>query len=615
MDPGCAGYMLKVFLSHAGFDRAPADALARGLMKAGLEVWCDLQPGAILPGELWIDVLERELRTSSGFLLLVSAQSVRRWVAAELQLALDRAMGEPRFRIVPLLLPGTEPDVLSGFLKLFQALPLAAIGAAPLTSWTDEEFGRLAEQIVDHRQRQPVQGKPFPGLGYFTEDEAAFFLGRSDNTREAIRRLQSGPAGQRRWLQIEGPSGSGKSSFAHAGLMPAVRRGWLNRDFARETEWLVAAMRPGHTPTRNLAQLLLRDLQWEAGKSVSEVDQHLATHCRALADIVRLNLSRGQRLALVVDQFEEAFTLAGKGDGAAATSRFVELLLAAIVDVDAPFTLITTIRSDFSGAFGDIPGLAAALNNRACRYYLGPLPPESLRTIIEEPVRRANAVLEPQLCERILHDVQSRSRALPLVAHMLQQLWERREHDRLTMAAYDKLGGIQGSVTASADTLLDRLPDDEARAIARRMLVSLVKVNPGGQITRRPLTRRELIVRSAPQLAQGDVLGARRKAEVVLARLSGGEEGSIRVLVVAGQADEAPDEYEVDLIHEALFQHWRTLAAWLTEHRQVFDRREELYQSARLWIRKGRHDPDALPSGDTLSYLKGAGLTRVLPSS
>jgi hypothetical protein len=55
-----------------------------------------------------------------------------------------------------------------------------------------------------------------------------FFFGRQSETLDALRRLGCGLDGvYRRWLQVEGPSGVGKSSLVKAGLIPAIKRGWL----------------------------------------------------------------------------------------------------------------------------------------------------------------------------------------------------------------------------------------------------------------------------------------------------------------------------------------------------------------------------------------------------
>ena len=56
-----------------------------------------------------------------------------------------------------------------------------------------------------------------------------------------------------RFLAVIGQSGSGKSSLALAGLVPALRRGELGGGQA----WKVEICRPGSDPIENLARRLV----------------------------------------------------------------------------------------------------------------------------------------------------------------------------------------------------------------------------------------------------------------------------------------------------------------------------------------------------------------------
>jgi hypothetical protein len=81
---------------------------------------------------------------------------------------------------------------------------------------------------------------PVPGPGVLDEDRAPVFFGREAESNEAVQMLREG---RRRWLQIEGPSGAGKSSLARAGVVPMVRKGFL------EALACVADELPAHLPT------------------------------------------------------------------------------------------------------------------------------------------------------------------------------------------------------------------------------------------------------------------------------------------------------------------------------------------------------------------------------
>ena len=175
-----------------------------------------------------------------------------------------------------------------------------------------------------------------------------------------------------RWLAVEGASGSGKSSFVRAGVVPALRRGWVDGGPAR---WRVAVLRPDRNPVHRLAGALVEAFGWkhEAGK-LTQVEEALRP-CAGLRDLLSQWSGDGVGFLLVVDQLEETFTLSGGNSGAA---RQLDALLAEALADDGPLHLITTLRSDFLGRMAELPRLADALNGQASRYLLNPLSPTGL---------------------------------------------------------------------------------------------------------------------------------------------------------------------------------------------------------------------------------------------
>jgi len=89
---------------------------------------------------------------------------------------------------------------------------------------------------------------PFRGLRPFDAEETHLFFGREDEIDELLRRL-----GRSRLLAIVGTSGSGKSSLARAGLLPALCGGFLIK---AGSSWRMVIIRPGEDPIGNLAREL-----------------------------------------------------------------------------------------------------------------------------------------------------------------------------------------------------------------------------------------------------------------------------------------------------------------------------------------------------------------------
>ena len=72
---------------------------------------------------------------------------------------------------------------------------------------------------AEGRARDRRGSCPYRGLAAFGEDDAKYFFGRSNEIRTALAQLEAWPL-----LAVIGPSGVGKSSFVHAGLVPGGAR-------------------------------------------------------------------------------------------------------------------------------------------------------------------------------------------------------------------------------------------------------------------------------------------------------------------------------------------------------------------------------------------------------
>ncbi|MCB1718563.1 MAG: TIR domain-containing protein, partial [Candidatus Competibacteraceae bacterium] len=534
--------MSSIFLSYAGIDRPAATRIKNGLQAAGAPmIWQDTDQ--IKVGDNWIDVLQRTLEDCSAYVILVGTGGIHRWVKAELSYALKRHYdSDGQFPIYPLLLPGVVPEKdLPPFLSLIQAQTLASLTPDPT------EFQHLAERLqVASEQAEtesitpivsPIVSNtcPWPGLESFDEDTARFYFGRQQETAEALALFGSTQDGvYRRWLQIDGPSGVGKSSLAKAGLLPAIRRGWVEaRGGSDPKGWLIAVMRPGADPVFNLAEAL--KVLPGAPDLGERVHKLRGDDPDALRYLLREYTPAKQRFLLLVDQLEELFTLV---EDPAQQRRFDALLNAVLRDQDGGFHLITTIRSDFMTRFSALPKLETLLNERAARYYLKPVTETGLRDAIRTPARLGGLGWDvAKLPDRIFDDAQENSISLPLVSYCLQQLWEKRSSDnKLLDSVYYDLGGVGGALAHSADEVLNSF-DKTGRDRARQLLLALVKVNRDGAAnTRRRISRDDALTAA----------GGGPQAEHILMRLSGGvtPEGSNkpspRLLMVPSK--EAGDE-------------------------------------------------------------------------
>src|SRR5690606_24217802 len=86
------------------------------------------------------------------------------------------------------------------------------------------------------RERTAGEVSPYGWLAAVGEEDAKFFFGRDSEIRTALAQLDVWPL-----LAVIGPSGVGKSSFVHAGLVPALRT-------SGGGSWQVHVLRPGRMP-------------------------------------------------------------------------------------------------------------------------------------------------------------------------------------------------------------------------------------------------------------------------------------------------------------------------------------------------------------------------------
>src|SRR5262249_8924641 len=110
--------------------------------------------------------------------------------------------------------------------------------------------------------------------------------------------------------------------------------------------------------------------------------------------------SPSRRFFLLVDQFEEVFTLCEKEELRAA---FIAALAEAARQREGPVVVVLTLRADFYPKIAAWEDLARLVDQH--QYLVGPMNEAQLRLAIEEPALRHGAQLEPGLSDKLLQDV------------------------------------------------------------------------------------------------------------------------------------------------------------------------------------------------------------------
>lgn len=485
------------FLSYSRSDLAAANALRDQLVAAGIGIFKD--DATLRSGDRWLTRLQDAVAGCGAFIVLVGRDGVQRWVGAEVEVALNRHLSPrgdaPRLPIHPVLLEGATPEALPPFLALFQA-----VHWMPGKPLPDGLLDALKQGQSRPNQRPRFEGCPYLGLSTFRRKHAELFFGRRAETLQALAGLgdqsQSTPeslhggngSGYHRWLQIEGNSGSGKSSLVHAGLLPMVEHGalWPRTGYAH---WRVLGpMMPGKEPVTRLAEALEHGLKADAQqRDTAARRDRLAADANALALGLRDFRQPDTAFLLVIDQFEELFTLADD----AQRKTFDALMSQALRDADCPLFVVSTVRADFLDRMEQLPQPSRLFNERCKRYLLPTISPEGLREIIELPAQLAGLDVS-EITTAMLNDASDEPGALPLVENALWQLWQQRQGNKLSGEVYRNRGGLAGMLSAGADALLERIDHavPKGKTAALEMLLALTRFNSGGRHTRQRLTRR-----------------------------------------------------------------------------------------------------------------------------
>jgi WD40 repeat protein/DNA-binding SARP family transcriptional activator/class 3 adenylate cyclase/tRNA A-37 threonylcarbamoyl transferase component Bud32 len=400
------------------------------------------------------------------------------------------------------------------------------------------------------------QRNPYKGLRAFTEADAHDFFGRGELTQRLVSRLrESGPGS--RFLAVVGPSGCGKSSVVRAGLVPAIRHGALGTG----DEPFVAEMFPGANPIEELEAALLRI----AVRPVSLLRARLESGSRGLLEALDVIGPGDAEIALIVDQFEELFTLTADDQE---RELFLESLRVATADPESRLRVIVTLRADFYDRPLTFPRFGELLASRT--EAVPPLTPDELEQAIRSPATQVGVRPEPGLVAEMIADVAHHAGALPLLQYALTELFDRRDEDRLTLAAYREIGGIAGALSARAERIHEAA-DPGARRALRQVLLRLVALGEGRQDTRRRVLRSELDALDVdPDVIEGVIRTFGRHRFLTFDR------------------DPSTREPTVEIAHEALLTAWRRLRTWIDDARDDIREHERLARAGAEWRASGQ---------------------------
>jgi tetratricopeptide (TPR) repeat protein len=417
---------------------------------------------------------------------------------------------------------------------------------------------------------------PYRGLEQFEYQHHAIFFGRDREVREVVQQLLRREIAGAPGLLVEGASGSGKSSFLQAGLLPAL----IERRFQSEAVQDALGRQPFSFGAARAV--------WRPGRLGADVDeaklaQSIRDCCTALPELAagglqgelsslaeleqrrRHSWPESMRFVWVIDQFEELLNLKLPDTLIEAFGRFLSQL-----QNDGVWTL-ASVRSDALPELKRHPALRQVFGANEGQYYLATLSGTALDAVINLPARAADLTfgLGPEgkpLDEMLREDAYRETGCLPQLQYTLNELYQKRVGKELNAATYLELGGLAGSIATTTARLLSAEDVDTQRAVPR-LFRSLVSVDDTGSATRRYAP----LIDISADPAQNRIL-----LRLIEARLC--------------VTDQRDGQAVVAFAHDTLLKTLPALTDWLKQEAGLLQTRDLAQRETKLWQQHGQSD-------------------------
>ena len=422
----------------------------------------------------------------------------------------------------------------------------------------------LAKLGIDIRRLYLTE--PYRGLKYFDYEHWGYFEGRDADIAKLLEILDRQAQTNRASVLIMGASGSGKSSLARAGLIPALEQRNANTDApAQPLYW--SAWYPSDADTKNdeakLAQSILKN--WANATHAMPLADMSGEPVTTLAELANTLLRfkpKAQPFVWLVDQMEEIFIQKWSPELVKTFAQFLERLQ------EQGVLIIATMRDEYHADYRR--ELRKAIPSK---HDLDTVDQSELEHIIRRPAHRAGLRIEGDA--RLLADAQELGAdVLPLLQFALNRLWQTRDTETGVMlyepyVAGDgnKTNGLKSVISRHADELVAEFSAEENNALAE-VLRRLVCLNDDNVVAR--------------QRANLKSFSSDDKNIGMINKLV-----ENRLLVIEGGKDD--EDPTVMLAHDFLLTGWKDVQNSIDSyHRQLLEEKRKLTNAAKHWDNNGR---------------------------
>ncbi|MGQ9619779.1 MAG: nSTAND1 domain-containing NTPase [Bacteroidales bacterium] len=394
---------------------------------------------------------------------------------------------------------------------------------------------------------------PFIGLRPFGQEDSSFFFGRELESKEIIEKLI-----RNRFVAVIGNSGCGKTSVLNCRVIPAL----TGNNNSESEGWKIITMAPGINPIGNLSAAIVRSAT-HTGNSESlkiSIADALRSNPDALNVIVNDMVIRNNEKGLIlVDQFEELFRYGQKVTGTVAgndTMTFVNILMNAVEQPGSSLYLVIVVCSDYISECTRFYRFTQSVIINRSSVLIPDMQEESLKTIIEGPLKQTGISIDPFLVEAIIGEACDKNMPLPLIQHLLMRIWSHwhKFDDKtrsLSINDYEASGGLGRALDIHGEEIYENLSEREKR-VCEMIFKTITAKGTGSERFRKPSSLG--LIRSVTGCSSGEL-------NDVIAKLCSEETGFL------GYSGSFPanDDSVIDVSYDCILHSWKRLMEWMDE--------------------------------------------------
>lgn len=434
-----------------------------------------------------------------------------------------------------------------------------------------EHLKALIKPIIgDLSDMKEWDGNPYVGLTSFEFDQSAIFFGRRQlvyDTASAMVDFQHPET--KKSLVVLGESGSGKSSFIKAGLLPFFCDS--NSDDSKSYR-IITPSTFGNLLRQGIVDILSSHYPFLQGhpflKEISSPSPRGKNY-----DYLTFSIdnNQSQTLLLYIDQFEEVLT-----DSRISEEERLNIfaVLKGLVSTKR-IHVILSVRNDFYYIFSRYEDLDWIKKN-SVTVDMPAMGSSEIVEIVEEPAKKACLKWEVSdngegLNHAIVNDALA-IRDLPLIEFGLSELYNKRdENDVLTFSAYKEIGGLEGAIAQYANKFYNELSSEEKQTLDDLLAHVITKSSASDHtFVRKTALRKDIDTTQLRRTTLDKLINAH--------------------LFISGK--DSQGNATATITHEVLLRSWKAVAEWIVKEEQFLTTNTYYEESARYWIQNGRKKDD-----------------------